>query len=62
MILTTFTHILIDCFICFEAFVGVFFGSLYNEALNKVFEDKVSKVKRKFLWKKKFYFLLFSKT
>lgn len=47
MILTTFTHILIDCFICFEAFVGFFLGCLYNEALNKVFEDKVSKVKRK---------------
>lgn len=42
MIFTTFTHILIDCFICFEAIVWVFnFGSLYDEVLREIFEDKV---------------------
>lgn len=59
MIFTTFTHILIDCFICFEAIVWVFnFGSLYDEVLKEIFEDKV-KISIMVFWEKtlKFKFL-----
>lgn len=59
MIFTTFTHILIDCFICFVAIVWVFnFGSLYDEVLKEIFEDKV-KISIMVFWEKtlKFKFL-----